>query len=83
MYWLVLARIEKWFVLYILVCIDIYCCMRRPLHFNCCMRRYVTLLNACYVGLGPVFFSTYEECKGLINVLSIQFITVLLPFIDI
>ena len=34
-----------------------------PLHFNCCMLRYVSFLNACYVGFGPVFFSTYEDCK--------------------
>ena len=27
----------------------------------------VGFLNACYVGLGPVFFCTYEECKALIN----------------
>ena len=25
----------------------------------------VSFLNTCYVGFGPVFFSTYEECKGL------------------
>ena len=30
----------------------------------CCMRRYVSFLSACF---GPVFFSTYEECKALIN----------------
>ena len=27
----------------------------------------VSFLNACYVGFGPVFFCTYEECKALIN----------------
>ena len=27
----------------------------------------VSFLNACYVSFGPVFFSTYEECKALIN----------------
>ena len=31
------------------------------------MRRYGSFLNAYYVGFGPVFFSTYEESKALIN----------------
>ena len=27
----------------------------------------VSFLNVCYVGFGPVFFCTYEECKALIK----------------
>ena len=27
----------------------------------------VSSLNACYVGFGPIFFCTFEECKALIN----------------
>ena len=27
----------------------------------------VSFLNACYVGFGPVFFCTYDECNALIN----------------
>ena len=34
-------------------------------HISCDVS--VTFLNACYVGFGPVFFCTNEECKPLIN----------------
>ena len=27
----------------------------------------VGFFTACYVGFGPIFFCTYEECKALIN----------------
>ena len=47
-----------------------------PLSCTCCHHIFLTIvacdvsvsfLNVCYVGFGPVFFCTYEECKALIN----------------